>query len=203
MLKRPLCRARPRRYARRHHDSLPEHRYTKQRHHPSLVSPNLEILVLSPHTTADKHLLFGITTLKNRSIPRKQPIICTRTQTNLSTPFEMARESQRSSSSSSASSIFMRGPFTRSTTSPPSLNRQNSHTARQECSVSPHGGATSLLFKVASASLRTSPRSSPPASPRQRPVDVQGVQWDVLSRRLSENRHGEQLEKLGSRTVLT
>ncbi|KAH0291450.1 hypothetical protein M436DRAFT_61491 [Aureobasidium namibiae CBS 147.97] len=101
----------------------------------------------------------------------------------------MPRESQRSSSSSSASSIFMRGPFTRSTTSPPSLNRQNSHTARQECSVSPPGGATSLLFKVASASLKTSPRSSPPASPRQCPVDVQEVQWDVLSRRLSENRH--------------
>jgi hypothetical protein len=105
----------------------------------------------------------------------------------------MARESQRSSSSSSASSIFMRGPFTRSTTSPPSLNRQNSHTARQECSVSPQGGASSLLFKVASASFRTSPRSSPPASPRQCPVDVQEVQWDVLSRRLSENRHGKQI----------
>ncbi|KEQ61797.1 uncharacterized protein M437DRAFT_66769 [Aureobasidium melanogenum CBS 110374] len=103
----------------------------------------------------------------------------------------MARESQRSSSSSSsASSIFKRGPFTRSTTSPPSLNRQNSHTARQECSTSPQGGATSLLFKVASASLRTSPRNSPPASPRQCPMDIQEVQWDVLSRRLSENRHG-------------
>jgi hypothetical protein len=46
VLKRPLCKARPRRYARRHHDSLPEERrYTKQRHHPSLASPNLEILV--------------------------------------------------------------------------------------------------------------------------------------------------------------
>ncbi|CAD0096826.1 unnamed protein product [Aureobasidium mustum] len=110
----------------------------------------------------------------------------------------MARESQRSSSSSSsASSIFKRGPFTRSTTSPPSLNRQNSHTARQECSVSPQGGATSLLFKVASASLRTSPRSSPPASPRQCPVDVQEVQWDVLSRRLSENRHGDRRNQHG------
>ena len=106
--------------------------------------------------------------------------------------FTMARETHHSTSSSN---VFMRGPITRSTTIPPSLNRQNSHTARQECSTSPSGGATSLLFKVASASLRTSPRSSPPASPRQIPIDDQEIQWDVISRRLSENRQGKHFSK--------
>lgn len=208
MLKRPLCNARPRRYARRHHDHYRRRRYTKQRHHPSLASPNLEIFVSFLTRPRTKALLLDKIPgpLEQTESPPGTISHCSSHSNSSSASFAsfiMARESQRSSSSSSASSIFMRGPFTRSTTSPPSLNRQNSHTARQECSVSPPGGATSLLFKVASASLRTSPRSSPPTSPRQRPTDMQEVQWDVLSRRLSENRHGEWLKQLGCCTRLT
>ena len=70
VLKRPLCKARPRRYTRRHHDCavldlsvFSTEVYTKRRHPttiPSLASPNLDISFIS-HATSEQSLLFDST----------------------------------------------------------------------------------------------------------------------------------------------